>query len=321
MAHAASGSSENREEMSTTVSPPRPFTYLPVDDGANIYDANGTRLMKVEGECVAALMNGELTPDEVFDRFAAELASREPDYCISWERVNEPPTFGDLRRMAHHARLRPLLDQRKSRIAPAPWGFEAESKYHSGPEVTQMRNRLQDIFSAPDGVKPFQDWMNMLLEDMMVIGAVSVFIHRPDVAEAATQVSNTTSRPYFRLMDPASIGLLVDDKLQPPPMGPFAMQMTADEPIALTPDHVLYVKRWPVEGRVYSASIIEHLAANEHQNGALVLRESRDRAIFNTFEPVLGDVAPDREWVAEKVIDELVRRVFGETHCRFRWKV
>ena len=234
----------------------------------------------------------------------------ELHYLIATDRVETQPTFDDLRRMAQHARMRPLIEQRKDRIAPAPWKFEPDSRYHRDHDTMMMCNRLTEMFAEPDGITPFQNWLRILLEDAFVLCGTSVYIHRG------------SEKVFFRLMDFASVGLIRDQHGNQPPLGaPFAAQMVGDEPILLTVTELLYAVRHQREGMVYGESKLEMIAALEHTESQNMLKESKDGAIFRVFEPLIGPVEEDREWVATQVIDKLVERVFGETHCRFRWKV
>lgn len=259
--------------------------------------------------CEECGMESQGDPAE-FPDFQYPICQKEPIYGIVLDRVTTQPTFNDLRQMAQHPRLRPLIDQRKDRIAPAPWAFEAESKYLRDHDTIQMCNRLRDMFAEPDGITPFQNWVRIALEDMFVVGAPAVFIYRG------------IDKVFFRLIDAASIGLVRDENGKEPPLGtPFAAQMTGDEPVFMTDRELLYAIRHPHKGTVYGESLIERVAAREHEAAQSVLKESKDGAIFHVFEPLIGSVDEDREWFATQVIDKLVERVFGETNCRFRWNV
>lgn len=230
--------------------------------------------------------------------------------AIATDRVETQPTFDDLRRLAQHARMRPLIEQRKDRIAPSPWKFEPDSKYHRDHDTLMMCNRLTDMFAEPDGITPFQGWMRMILEDAFCVGGTAIFLHRG------------TEKVFFRLMDFAGIGLIRDQHGNAPLVGaPFAAQMIGEEPFLLGEKELLYAVRHPIAGRVYGGTKLEMVAALEHAESGNVLKESKDGAMFRVFEPLIGPVDEDREWIAEQVIDKLVARVFGETHCKFRWKV
>ena len=269
-------------------------------------------------------------PEE--NQVVLQEASSDLQFSIHMERVQQGPTFNDLRKMSRHERLRPLIEQRKDRIYAAPWKFEPESRYWRGSDTIQMSRRLTEVFAEPDGLIPFQKWLRIVLEDVFVVDAVAVYIEKRAFKKPLSEVfpdgiSETTIRPYFRLIDPSTIALIVDQFGNRPvytaehPV-PFAVQATDDEPVFFSEKELYHGIRHDrrKDGWLWGKSKIEQVAALEYECSQMVLKESKDKAMFGVFEPLIGDTAGDLDWL-EEMINGIVMQCYGETHCRFRWLV
>ncbi len=118
-----------------------------------------------------------------------EVAGRQWDYPFGANlnyipRSTEPIGFGDLRALADNLPLlRAVIETRKDQIASLPWDLRVISddpavKKRAKATAAQSA-KILDIKNTylrkPDRQTPFAAWLRMLLEDMLVIDAATIY--------------------------------------------------------------------------------------------------------------------------------------------------
>ena len=129
-------------------------------------------------------------PSQPLQPFAPpEVAGRQWDYPFSVNlnyipRSTEPIGFGDLRALADNLPLlRAVIETRKDQIASLPWDLRVISDDPAAKKrakaTAAQSAKILDIKSTylrkPDRQTPFAAWLRMLLEDMLVIDAATIY--------------------------------------------------------------------------------------------------------------------------------------------------
>ncbi len=110
-----------------------------------------------------------------------EVAGRQWDYLSGYNlatfpRGYAPISFATLRGLADgYDLLRLVIETRKDQVARLSWNISARDKKASAnPRLAALRK----FFSKPDGRHGFADWLRMILEDLFVIDAPTLYMSR-----------------------------------------------------------------------------------------------------------------------------------------------
>lgn len=135
------------------------------------------------------------------------VAGRRYDYAFAANmqitpRVDTPVSFADLRFLAdRHDLTRLAIETRKDQMSRQRWTFGiVDSEDDLSPDQQARADRYRKIFRRPDGENFWADWLRMLLEDMLVIDAPSIFIRRTIDGEEVVglyQVDGATIKPVI----------------------------------------------------------------------------------------------------------------------------
>jgi hypothetical protein len=137
-----------------------------------------------------------------------EVAGRQWDFPSGYNlgltpRQYEPIGFGTLRAIAEsYDILRAVIETRKDQVARMTWNIKArDPKMDKAPGVEAKCKVAKDFFERPDGVNVWPEWIRMILEDLFVIDAPTLYKQR------------TRAGKLFRLhpIDGATIVPKVDD--------------------------------------------------------------------------------------------------------------
>lgn len=132
-----------------------------------------------------------------------DAAGRQFDYRVASNinirpRADEPISFYDLRGLADaYSLVRLAIETRKDQICKLKWSIKPSDPKQ---QADQRCHDLEAFFKSPDKRHTWQEWLRMLMEDLLVIDAPCVYFH-----------PNIGKRPYaFEIMDGATIKLLID---------------------------------------------------------------------------------------------------------------
>jgi|GEM_PF-1849001 hypothetical protein len=192
-----------------------------------------------------------------------EVAGRGMDFpsgynIVSGARAYEPIGFEDLRALAEtYDLLRLVIETRKDQVERMSWGLRPR-RGAAGPGLARI-NQLTRFFERPDGQHCFAIWLRMLLEDLFVIDAPTLWRQR------ARDGSLVALHP----LDGATIKRVIDDWGRTPQ--PFIDNGALIHPVAYqqilkgypavdyAARDIIYAPRNPRANRVYGFSPVEQI--------------------------------------------------------------
>jgi hypothetical protein len=173
-------------------------------------------------------------------------------------RVNEGISFADMRALADNCDiLRAVIETRKDQIEALDWSIKVMPVDGDNKRVTATADQQKRIaaitafLKSPDKEHGFDQWTRMLLEDVFVTDAASVY-RWPD----------RKGRLYaLRIIDGAKIKPLIDDYgRRPLPPDPAYQEILKGVPaVDYTSDELLYLVRNPRSHKLYGYSHVEQI--------------------------------------------------------------
>jgi hypothetical protein len=170
-------------------------------------------------------------------------------------RGEEGVSFEQMRALADsYDVLRIVIETRKDQVERLRWNIRP--KIVPGPRIARAAadprvTALETFFRKPDGVNRWGPWLRMLLEDLFVIDAPTLYKAR------------TTGGDLLALepVDGATIKVLIDDQGRMPlAPDPAYQQVLHGVPKAdFSGDELLYLPRNPRTARVYGFSPVEQI--------------------------------------------------------------
>ena len=160
--------------------------------------------------------------------------------------------FPTLRQMADppsggHDLLRLAIETRKDQMAAQKWAVKARS----GEDGGDLARAIERLLRKPDGFHTFAQWQRMVLEDMLVIDAATVYFA-------------PTGRGYLlpEVIDGGTIKVLLNEDGRRPLPPEFAYQQTLKglPAVDYTADELLQLPRNLRSHRVYGMSPVEQVA-------------------------------------------------------------
>ncbi len=138
------------------------------------------QFMSSTGEARASGWFGPLAP--LSPIAPPDVAGRQFDFPSGYNiattpRSFEPISFHDLRALAEsYDLLRLVIETRKDQIERLPWRLRVKAGC-AGPDAARLKE-LTRFFERPDGEHDFSAWLRMLLEDLFVIDAPTLWRQR-----------------------------------------------------------------------------------------------------------------------------------------------
>lgn len=185
-------------------------------------------------------------------------AGRQFDYPFAYNtlinrpRSEEPLGFEQLRALADsYDLLRLVIETRKDQVARLTW-YLAD---HSGKPIAAADNpragAILDLLACPDREHGWAEWLRMLLEDMLVLDAATLYPRR------------TLGGSVYALevIDGATIRRLIDERGRTPEApAPAYQQILKGLPaVDYSRDELLYLPRNVRSHRVYGLSPVEQV--------------------------------------------------------------
>ena len=192
-----------------------------------------------------------------------EVAGRQMDFpsgynIVSGARAYEPIGFEDLRALAEtYDLLRLVIETRKDQVERMSWSLRPR-RGATGPSGARI-NQLTRFFERPDGQHCFAIWLRMLLEDLFVIDAPTLWRQRARGGELVA----------LHPLDGATIKRVIDDWGRTPQ--PFFDNGALVHPVAYqqilkgypavdyAARDIIYAPRNPRANRVYGFSPVEQI--------------------------------------------------------------
>jgi SPP1 gp7 family putative phage head morphogenesis protein len=181
------------------------------------------------------------------------VAGRQFDFAAGYNvntrpRSNERVSFETLRAMADNFDLlRLVIETRKDQVTEMPWQVVPRDKKK---KPDQRCEEAQKILRKPDGEHSWDTWLRLLLEDLFVLDAPTIYV-RPNLGGDAM---------YFEPIDGATIKRVIDSTGRTPVEGPAYQQILKGVPaVDYTRDELIYRPRNPRTNRVYGLGPVEQV--------------------------------------------------------------
>jgi hypothetical protein len=224
-----------------------------------------------------------------------EVKGRQFDYPFGANlnyipRADDCISFFELRGLADALPLlRAVIETRKDQIAGQSYAVRARARADA-PDASKSIDAAASFFARPDRRRSFADWLRMLLEDMLVIDAATIY---PRYTRGGSLYS-------LDIIDGATIKPLIgEDGRSPEPPDPAYQQILHGVPAAdFSADELLYLPRNMRAHRLYGMSPVEQIALTVN----IALR--RDAATLDYYRT---GSSPDafatlpREWTADQI--------------------
>lgn len=192
--------------------------------------------------------------DPVAPMAQEEAVGRQFDYPFAFNtrytpRGGESVSFGQLRGLAESCDvLRLVIETRKDQIAKMQWSINPIN------DKEKPDSRCQEVeafFAMPDKEHRWDSWLRMLLEDLFVIDAPTLYV-RP---------TNGGQVYAFEPVDGATIKRVLDENGRTPlPPDPAYQQVLKGVPaVDYSSDELLYFPRNPRTHKIYGFSPVEQI--------------------------------------------------------------
>jgi SPP1 gp7 family putative phage head morphogenesis protein len=164
-------------------------------------------------------------------------------------RAGEAVSFAQMRALADgYDLLRLVIETRKDQMVKMQWKVQPKDEDQ---KPDDRCNAVQAFLAFPDGEHNFQAWLRMVLEDMFVIDAATVYPRK-----------TLGGAPYaFELIDGATIKRVIDTTGRTPlPPDPAYQQILKGLPaVDYSRDELVYMPRNVRTSRVYGYSQVEQI--------------------------------------------------------------
>lgn len=165
-------------------------------------------------------------------------------------RPDEPISFAQLRALAdNYDLLRLAIETRKDQMESLDWAIVPKNRKDKSRQAAI--DAVTELFRKPDRKLPFRRWLRALLEDVLVIDAPSIYVHR-----------NRGGGVYsLDLVDGATIKPVIDQtgRKPAPPLPAYQQVLYGLPAIDLTTDELLYMPRNVRTHKVYGMGNVEQI--------------------------------------------------------------
>ena len=224
-----------------------------------------------------------------------EVKGRQFDYPFGANlnyipRAEDGISFAELRGLADALPLlRAVIETRKDQIAGQSYAVRARARADT-PDASKSIDAVASFLARPDRRHSFADWLRMLVEEMLVIDAATIY---PRYARGGALYS-------LDIIDGATIKPLIgEDGRAPEPPDPAYQQILKGVPAAdFSADELIYLPRNLRSHRLYGMSPVEQIALTVN----IALR--RDAATLDYYRT---GSSPDafatlpKEWTADQI--------------------
>ncbi len=224
-----------------------------------------------------------------------EVKGRQWDYPFGANlnyvpRADDAISFNELRALADALPLlRAVVETRKDQIAAQNYAVRARSRANT-PDASQAIDAVTCFLARPDRRHSFADWLRMLLEDMLVIDAATLYprFNRGGSLYSLDVIDGATIKP-----------LIGEDGRAPEPPDPAYQQILKGVPAAdFSTEELIYLPRNVRAHRLYGMSPVEQIALTVN----IALR--RDAATLDYYKtgstPDAFATLP-KEWTADQI--------------------
>jgi len=247
------------------------------------------------------LSNGYFAPgDPPTPQAGPDFRPRQEDYRVGYNiniqpRNDEPVSFWDLFMLAENDNItRLLIETRKDQVAALDWDIKVKDKEKDQVPTADQQTRIQaclDFFDSPDDEHSFEDWVRMLLEDVLVFDAPCVYVNLDDPL-----------RTKFQIVSGMTITRKIDENGRTPHPPEVAYQQIVHGTVAasFTSDEMIYKPRNPRPNRIYGMSPVQQIILTVN----IALRKQMSQLYFFT-EGTIPDalISVPEQWTPKQIQD------------------
>lgn len=189
---------------------------------------------------------------------------------VTQPRNFEPVTFQQMRSLADSLDLvRIAIETRKDQVSKMPWSFRAKMPAQTSPargtqsteSTSSTTSRIEELtafFQSPDREHDFNEWLRMIVEDLLVIDAVTL---APTIDDHGAVWSPGKQVRRFEVIDGATIKRVIDDmgRTPPPPEVAYQQVLKGVPAIDFTADELVYRPRNLRAHKFYGYSPVEQI--------------------------------------------------------------
>jgi hypothetical protein len=230
-----------------------------------------------------------------------EVKGRQFDYPFGANlnyipRAEDGISFAELRGLADALPLlRAVIETRKDQIAGQNYAIRARARADA-PDASKSIDAVSRFLVRPDRRHSFADWLRMLVEEMLVIDAATIYPRyaRGGALYSLDIIDGTTIKP-----------LIGEDGRAPEPPDPAYQQILKGVPAAdFSADELIYLPRNVRSHRLYGMSPVE----------------ARDQSQIEIFGPRVGSTIEANEICDEFVIGPLIAQTILQRELYVRTK-
>lgn len=208
-------------------------------------------------------------------------------------RNTEFTPFSTMRQLADgYDLLRLVIESRKDQIKSFDWEIVPTDPKVKAEAIADQIKTVTDFMQMPDGEHAWDDWLSMLVEDLLVIDAVAVY-------PAMTRGGKVRA---FELIDAATITrkIGVDGRTPKPPDVAYQQIIHGIMGNDLSSDELIYMMRNPRTNRLYGFSPVEQIIMTVN----IALRRQMSQLEFYTSGNVPEAIAQVPEnWTPKQISD------------------
>ena len=228
-------------------------TKTPIEPGVVARVAAGLRLA-ITGKAPDWFGPMDPLPEMVPDEQKQSVIGRQFDFQVGFNtqtrpRTGEAVTFDQMRALAdNYDILRLVIETRKDQMEKLKWHIKPKDE-KAKPDA--RCDELTKFFKKPDREHSWKTWLRMLLEDMLVIDAATIYPRQ------------TLGGQLYALepIDGATIKRVLDDhgRTPLPPDTAYQQILKGVPAINYSRDELLYMPRNPRTNKVYGFSPVEQI--------------------------------------------------------------
>ena len=224
-----------------------------------------------------------------------EVKGRQWDYPFGANlnyipRAEDGVSFPELRGLADSLPLlRAVIETRKDQIAAQSYAIRSRNREDSSAS-SQAIDQVTRFFARPDRRRSFADWLRMLLEEMLVIDAATIYprYNRGGSLYALDIIDGATIKP-----------LIGEDGRAPEPPDPAYQQILKGIPaVDFSAVELLYLPRNLRAHRLYGMSPVEQIALTVN---IALRRDASTLDYYRTGSSPDAFATLPKEWTADQI--------------------